>query len=200
MSAGHPIALSMLGSIFSHQLGYHLFLNGFILFLAGPTVCEEIGRGNFIALFIISGLGANLLSLWYNVLTKNFLMASLGMSGAGMGLIAAYSLLADRRRIGTDNWGVNYPGWIIFVPLLLSEMAQWRKMPRLGPHSLGGTSDHANHVGGMLSGAILGLWLKWRKAEQEKAWQEYDAGIIVPVSDEETEASETPVGVVEKDV
>ncbi|KAE9994267.1 hypothetical protein Vi05172_g8116 [Venturia inaequalis] len=199
MSAGHPIPLSMLGSIFSHQQVYHIFMNGLILFLAGPTVCEEIGRGNFITLFVVSGLGANLLSLWYNVLTKNYLMSSLGMSGAVYGLVAAYFLIADRRRIGSENWGVNYPGWIIFVLFLLGELAMWRKMPSLGPQSVGGTSDHANHVGGMVTGAILGLWLKRMKAEQEKAWQEYDAGVI-PVSDNETEASVTPVSVVEKDV
>lgn len=199
MSAGHPIPFSMLGSIFSHQQAHHIFMNGLILFLAGPIVCEEIGRGNFITLFVVSGLGANLLSLWYNVLIKNYLMASLGMSGAVLGLVAAYFLIADRRRIGSENWGVNYPGWIIFVPLLLGEMVMWRKMPRIRPESIGGTSDHANHVGGMITGAILGLWLKRMKAEQEKAWQEYDAG-EVSASDENTEASAAPVSVVEKDV
>ncbi|TLD34356.1 rhomboid family protein [Venturia nashicola] len=197
MSAGHPIAFSMLGSIFSHQTVRHIFTNGLILFLAGPTVCEEIGRGNFIAIFLVSGLGANLISLWYNVLIKNYLMASLGMSGAVYGLVAAYLLIADRRRIGSEIWGVNYPGWIVFVPLLLTEIVSWKKMPRLGPQSIGGTSDHANHVGGMVSGAILGLWLKWRKAEQEKAWHEYDAAVL-PVSEVETEASATPVNVVKK--
>lgn len=200
MSAGHPISFSMLGSIFSHQQAHHIFMNGLILFLAGPTVCEEIGRGNFIALFVVSGVGANLLSLWYNVLIKNYLMASLGMSGAIWGLVAAYFLIADRRHIGSEKWGVNYPGWIIFVPLLLGEMVMWRKMPRIRPESVGGTSDHANHVGGMVTGAILGLWLKRMKAEQEKAWEEYDAG-VVPVSEGQTEVTATPVVVVaERDV
>lgn len=204
MSAGNPIPLSMLGSVFSHQYANHIFTNGFLLFLAGPTVCEEIGRGNFIALFVVSGVGANLVSLWYHVLTKNYLMASLGMSGAVYGLVAAYLVIADRRRIGTEKWGVNYPGWVIFIPILLSEMLMWRKMRRIRPGNPGGSSDHANHVGGMVVGAILGLWLKRMKAKQEKAWREYDTG-VVPISDEvveatEKEASATPVSVVKKDM
>lgn len=198
LSAGHPTPFSMLGSIFSHQYAKHIFSNGLILFLAGPTVCEEIGRGNFIALFIVAGIGGNVLSLWYNVLVKNYLMASLGMSGATYGIVAAYFLLADRRHIGSDDWGVSYPGWVLFVPMLLFEMSLWRKMPNLVPGG-GGGSDHANHTGGIITGAILGLWLKWRKAAETEAWEKYDAG-DVPVSNEEVEESATLVSVVEKTV
>lgn len=199
MSAGHPTPLSMLGSVFSHQRFDHILWNGFILFLVGPIVCDEIGRGNFLALFVVSGVSANLVSLWYHVLFKNYLLASLGMSGALWGVIAAYWLIADRRRIGSENWGFEYPGWVVYVAVLLIEVASWRKMTRLRPDSAGGTSDHANHVGGLVTGAILGVWLRWRKAEERKAWEEYDAG-EVPASGESAQESATTVTTAGQDV
>jgi rhomboid-like protein len=196
MSVGHPIPFSVFGSMFSHQYPKHLLTNGFILFLAGPTVCEEIGRGNFIALFIISGIGGNIFSLYYNVLIKNFLSASLGMSSACYGIVAAYFLL-DKRRLGTETFGFDYNGWFALIPLLLSELISWRKTPRLVKGDTGGGSDYANHVGGMIAGAILGLWLKWRKEGESRAWEEYDG---LPVEIQEVEESASPVSVVKTDV
>lgn len=112
VSAVNPMHLSTLGNVFSYQHAKHIFTHGF-LFLAVPTVCEEIGRTNFIALFVISGVGANLVGLRYKVLVKNYLMASLVMPGAIRGIVAAYTLIiiVDRRRIGMQDWGVNYSGW-----------------------------------------------------------------------------------------
>jgi rhomboid-like protein len=183
MSAGHPKEFSLLGSIFSHQYPGHLFSNGLILFVAGAPVCDEIGRGNFLALFIISGIGGNLLSLYYNVLIKNFLAASLGMSSAVLGIVGAYFTLAESRHIGSETLGFDCPGWIALAPLMFYQMYMWKKAPKLLPETMGGGSDYANHVGGLFSGALIGWWLKWRADSEKKVWEEYDA---VPASGEES--------------
>ena len=51
---------------------------------------EEIGRVNFLALYVICGLFGNLTSLYYHVLRRNLVHVSLGASGAGFGIIGAY--------------------------------------------------------------------------------------------------------------
>jgi rhomboid-like protein len=191
MSAGHPKAFSILGSVFSHQLPKHIFSNGLILFVAGPSVCDEIGRGNFIALFVISGIGGNMLSLYYNVLTKNFLAASLGMSSAVLGIVGAYFTLAETRRIGTEEFGINSNGWIALAPLIAYEMYMWKKAPKVHADTMGGGSDYANHVGGLLSGALIGYLLKRRADKEKKEWDHFDAGAV-------TEESITGIAVVEE--
>lgn len=77
----------------------------------------------------------------------------------------------------------------------------WRKMPRIRPGDLGGMSNYADHAGGMVYRCNFGLVVETDEAEQGKAWQEYDAGVVPQaVSNEDPEASKTPAAVVEKDV
>ena len=103
---GYPYALSVVGNVFSHQQPLHLATNMFVLWLMGTrctswqtvavthadlrTVHEDVGRGNFLAIYTASGVLASFFSLTSFVLRRNFVTSSLGASGAVAGVIAAY--------------------------------------------------------------------------------------------------------------
>lgn len=56
-------------------------------------VHDEIGRGNFLAVYLASGVFGSLTSLTAHVLTGKLTVTSLGASGAIAGLVAAWCML-----------------------------------------------------------------------------------------------------------
>lgn len=54
---------------------------------------DEIGRGNFLALYIASGVFGSFTSLALHVLLNKLTVTSLGASGAIAGLVAAWCML-----------------------------------------------------------------------------------------------------------
>jgi rhomboid-like protein len=174
MSAGHPNTFSVLGNVFSHQGFAHLASNTTILFLVGSTVHEEVGRGTFIALYLISGVLGSMFSLYFNVLTRNFLSASIGNSNALYGLIGAYWTLSLKRKIGFTEYSFEYYSVIPLTLVAVAEFYAWRKMGKILPGG-GGGNDHANHVGGLVAGATLGYYLRLRADRERKALQEFNA-------------------------
>lgn len=106
----YPYAMSVVGSVFSHQQFKHLLTNTVILWLIGLrrecpfpfscaqltnwyTVHDEIGRGNFLSLYLSSGVIGSLISLTSHVLLQRLTVTSLGASGAIAGLVAAWCML-----------------------------------------------------------------------------------------------------------
>ena len=91
LSAGVPNPFSVLGSVFSHQFWTtHLVQNTIFLFLVGMPLHDEVGRLNFIAIYLSAGVFGSLTSLYWNVLRRKFLIATIGASGATAGLLGAY--------------------------------------------------------------------------------------------------------------
>lgn len=56
-------------------------------------VHDEIGRGNFLALYLATGVFGSMTSLAAHVLTRKLTVTSLGASGAIAGLVAAWCTL-----------------------------------------------------------------------------------------------------------
>jgi len=168
-SVGHPNAFSVLGSAFSHQQFGHLARNTALLFLVGIPVHEELGRGTFIGLYLISAVSGSLLSLTFNVLTKNILSASVGASSAIYGLIGAYFVTQEERRLGFEEWSATYDGRIGLATVVAWELYCWRRSGwgRVVEGS-GGGSDHANHLGGVIAGAAVGWWIRMRAEESRR--------------------------------
>ena len=57
---------------------------------------DDVGRANFLAIYMSSGAIASLVSLTSFVLRKNLITSSLGASGAVAGVIAAYCWLHSK--------------------------------------------------------------------------------------------------------
>lgn len=86
---GYPRALAVLGNAFSHQSFKHLAINMIFIYVMGTQLHDQIGRGNFLALYFGTAVTASFASLAFHVVTKRFHVSSLGASGALNGVVAA---------------------------------------------------------------------------------------------------------------
>ena len=88
-------------SMFLHFGFEHLMNNMVTLVLLGWNLEIEVGKIKFLLIYILSGLGGNILSAWYEVRTMDYTISA-GASGAIYGIIGAllYIAMRNRGRIG----------------------------------------------------------------------------------------------------
>ncbi|UGY92589.1 rhomboid family intramembrane serine protease [Streptomyces gobiensis] len=84
----------LLTSAFLHQEIWHIGFNMMALWFLGPPLEAALGRSRFLALYLLSALGGNVLTYW--LMAQNQL--SLGASGAIFGLFGATAVLMRRMR------------------------------------------------------------------------------------------------------
>ncbi|ROT39731.1 rhomboid-domain-containing protein [Sodiomyces alkalinus F11] len=87
---GLPRASSLVFSTFSHSEFTHLVANMAGLYLFGTLLHEDVGRGNFLAIYLASGALGALGSLWLLTLRGRLMYSTLGASGAVYGIMGAY--------------------------------------------------------------------------------------------------------------
>ena len=170
---GYPYALSMVGNMFSHQTFSHLAVNMAVLYFVGTRLHDEVGRGNFLAIYFGCGAVGSFVSLTSWVLRGSFISASLGASGAISGVIAAYLWTISGESVSMfgvfppDSW----PGIPAIAVLALMigidafAVTRWNKVPV--------TMDHWAHLGGYAAGIgsaeLLKMKARRRKARNRKA-------------------------------
>jgi membrane associated rhomboid family serine protease len=123
----------LLTGAFLHVAIWHIALNMFVLVMVGPAVEAMLGRLRFTALYLLAGIGGNVLA--YVVKDANYV--SVGASGAIFGLFAAYWVLARKMRADTSAM----TGTIVINLLLsvtISGISLW------------------GHIGGLITGAVIG--------------------------------------------
>ena len=126
----------ILSSTFLHAGIEHLFNNMVILFFLGAMIEKVTGHLQFLILYLLSGIGANICSLIYKVIAMERI-ASVGASGAIFGLdgVLLAWILLDRRSI------------ILMIALSLYNGFTAQNV------------DNAAHVGGLLTGFLAGALL-----------------------------------------
>jgi rhomboid protease GluP len=136
----------------------HLALNGFCLYLAGIMLESFVGRRWFVALFVIGGACGSLISLAINPDST----VSIGASGAIMGLLAAAFVCSFRYPSGVLRTQVQMTAMQVLIPSLIP-----LAVSRTGQHV-----DFAGHLGGALSGALVGFALlkTWSPAKPRPAF------------------------------
>jgi len=130
-------------SQFIHAGLMHIGMNMISLYFAGVFMESILGKKWFIVLYLLSGICASLLSVYWN--TKGI---SIGASGAIMGLYGAFAAFLITRFFGkglTAFFSI-YIGIFVGINLLAG---------------LSGGIDNAAHIGGLLSGFIAGLILRF---------------------------------------
>ncbi|PKS10500.1 hypothetical protein jhhlp_002252 [Lomentospora prolificans] len=146
---GMPRPITIITSMFSHQKFSHLALNMGMLYYIGNRLHDEIGRANFLALYLSSGVIGYVSSLCFHSLT----VASLGASGAVLGITAAYFWLHlwDKFRImgfpAEPSEGVDGIAFLISVLI-------WNLVAAIAPSKVA-QADIVSHMGGLLSGVGL---------------------------------------------
>ncbi|PMD48640.1 rhomboid-domain-containing protein [Hyaloscypha variabilis F] len=164
---GYPRAFSLLGNTFSHQTFSHFGVNMTVLWFVGTRLHEEVGRANFLAIYISSGAIGSLFSLTSWVMRNNFVSASLGASGAICGIVAAYLWLNSSEAVRIfgvfppEDWpSISALGFLVF--LIGLEIATLNKMNAII------TVDHWAHLGGYAAGIASAQMLRMQ-ARRRKA-------------------------------
>ncbi|MBI2818893.1 MAG: rhomboid family intramembrane serine protease [Acidobacteria bacterium] len=125
--------------IFLHGSLLHLGMNSWVLYDLGPTVESLYGRQRYLVLYVLSGIGGNLLSYWWSPYSL-----SIGASGSILGLVGAMITYGyrNRSRLGESVRNM-YVRWAIYV-LIFGFLVPF--------------IDNAAHIGGLLAGMAFG-WL-----------------------------------------
>ena len=134
-------------SMFLHFGFEHLMNNMVVLVLIGWNLEMEIGKVKYLIIYLLSGLGGNLLSAWWEIQTADYAISA-GASGAVFGLIGTllYVAIRNHGRVGEiSGRGIVF---MIIVSLYY------------GFTSSG--VDNMAHIGGLVTGFLLGVLLYWK--------------------------------------
>lgn len=177
---GIPVPLSLLGNVFSHQTLKHVGLNMVWLLVLGLSLHEDIGRGNFLGLYVAGGVIGSLVSASSYVFRGVLFTSHLGASGAVSAVVAAYCTLHadDRFRpvVVPKDWQdtFSFTGMQIFTCMVLWEIAQFISIRRFARYR---TTDFAAHFGGYAVGVLAGWWFRqdkdreqYRKNKRKMMW------------------------------
>jgi membrane associated rhomboid family serine protease len=159
--------LTLLTSQFLHGGWFHLLSNMLALVIFADNVEDRLGHWRFLLFYLVCGIAAALLHIWFNPLSN---VPAIGASGAISGVLAAYLVLFPAARVVAlvpvffIPWFVEVPaiiwvgGW--FLAQLLNGLLSLASDMEL----LGGVAWWA-HVGGFLAGLVL-VWPLRRPAPQ----------------------------------
>ncbi len=125
--------------VFLHIGIDHLAVNMFFLFFIGTFLESLLGRFRFLIAYLCTGLLASIASLWWNNTT-----ASAGASGAIFGLMGVFLALLTTNYIAKE-----------VRKLLLISFSAFVVYNLLGGLRNGGV-DNAAHIGGLVSGMLMG--------------------------------------------
>lgn len=134
----------LLASTFLHGGLIHLAMNMVGLWGAGTLLCRLLGNGQFLLLYLASGLAGASASLHFSAQTA----VSVGASGAVFGVLAALIVVVRRERAALPQSVVRgiFTSEAVFL------------LYALGNGFARSGIDNAAHVGGLLAGAGMG-WL-----------------------------------------
>ncbi len=133
-------AYRIITHLFLHGHIFHLLFNLYALFVIGRELEPDIGTKSFVLAYVLAGIGAAIASLYWNLF-----VLGVGASGAIFGLfgVSLVRNLADSRSNNGHLTGViiNFVLFLV-INFILAEALR---------------ADVAAHMGGLATGAVLGL-------------------------------------------
>lgn len=149
---------TLITSVFSHNMFFHIFLNMYAFFGFGTILENELGSARFLRFYFASGIFASIA----HTLVSAFLMnepglPALGASGAVSGTILLFSLLNPKERILL--LGI-IPLPALFAALLFVGLDIWGLISQTNGGSL--PIGHGAHLGGALYGLLYYFALRAR--------------------------------------
>jgi rhomboid protease GluP len=130
----------LLTNCFLHFGIIHLLLNMYALVFVGLLLEPFLGRVKFIVAYLLTGIAASMVSLWWHDYT-----VSAGASGAIFGLYGVFLVILSTNHIERSmrtGLLINIGAFVIY---------------NLVYGSFKGGIDNAAHLGGLLSGLLIGL-------------------------------------------
>src|SRR5688500_9610810 len=139
----------LLTSAFTHVSPFHLALNMLGLYLFGPVIEAALGRGRFLAVYLLSALAGSAMVYWLSAEYGS----TLGASGAIYGLLGAALVLAYKVRGDVQG---------ILVLLAINTVYTFA-----GPSNI----SWQGHLGGFLGGLALTVLVAYAPRERRTLWQ-----------------------------
>jgi membrane associated rhomboid family serine protease len=134
----------LLTAVFLHGDAEHVIGNLIALLVLGPYAERVYGRAGYGAIYLGTGLLASAVDLWVN-----FLVVSVGASGAIFGVLGALIAYALRRR-------GHLPMRAIRIVVIAGSMfAAWTFWQGLGSEGI----NNSAHLTGFVAGALIGTWI-----------------------------------------
>ncbi|HHH27381.1 MAG TPA: rhomboid family intramembrane serine protease [Polyangiaceae bacterium] len=156
LAQAHTVATSM----FMHapETWWHLGSNMLFLWIFGDNVEDALGKGRYMALYLLAGLFAAVAQI---AIDPSSAIPIVGASGAISGVLAAYGTLYPRSPVLVLN--PIMPMWLFGYPTLLLPawliIAEYFIMNLLGGFASVGASGGGvaffAHLGGFVSGLVL---------------------------------------------
>ncbi len=139
----------LLTSMFEHSGIMHLLLNLAGLIIAAIFVEPILGRKKYFILYLLSGLCGSLASIWWypNTVSVGASGAIFGLYGAILGLLSTDAFPKEGKK-----------GIFVMIGVYVGINLIW---------GLTGGIDNAAHIGGLLSGALIGIILYKLDAEKK---------------------------------
>lgn len=152
----------LLSSGFMHVSWTHLMVNMLTLYFFAGSVESRLGVFGFMALYLVSLLGGNLLSLVLQRRDPQY--RAVGASGAVSGVVYAAIALFPGMELAFIFVPIPFPAWIYGVGFILYSIYGMNR----GKDNIG----HEAHLGGALSGLLVALLL------QPQIWNQHPMTII----------------------
>ncbi|KAI0125570.1 hypothetical protein BJ170DRAFT_438604 [Xylariales sp. AK1849] len=147
-----PRPLQLVGAMFSHHSFGHLAGNMMALWFFGIRLHDEIGRGNFLALYFASGTLGFLASHFNLVLIRGLQFTTLGASGGIYGILAAFFWMHrydEFKVFGYPPDPMSGPQGLAFLGLIIG----LHLVAMFSKNRAASSLDIASHMGGMVAGA-----------------------------------------------
>ena len=164
----------MVTSLFLHIGLLHLMFNMFALYYFGQVAERMVGSWNLLAMFLLAGIGGNLLNNylgWQMILHGEMPVISAGASGGIMG-IGMMLLVTALMKTPLNNIQLNYRSLLLVMAI------------NLGYGFVVGGIDNAAHVGGAIVGALLGAVYIWqtRSDTSQASFTDIEQAVNVPTA------------------
>lgn len=157
LKAGKLQISDLVVHMFLHGGVMHLLGNMMFLFAVGFMVEAALGRWLYLLSYVLAGLGSTVLDVALNL---DSLVPAIGASGAISGIMGLYAVLFGMRKVRFFYFILVYfdyvkaPALLLFVLWLGYEVFQqllWSEYSNI---------NYLAHIGGLLTGGILGFSLK----------------------------------------
>lgn len=147
-----PTALT---TMFLHADVAHILVNVIVFAFMGMGFEERVGRGRFLATFVVSGVIGTLLHSVTNLGGMGAHVPVVGASGAVFGIIGAYATLFPRDRVVLFVFLI-IPNVPVYIAALVYTVVEVVALNAFG--AAGGVARYA-HVGGIVGGALMAFLL-----------------------------------------
>lgn len=138
-----PLIWQPVTYMFIHGGLWHVAINMFVLWMFGGELESIWGRSNFLKYYFVTGVGAGLVWLIFNIGGSNAIL--IGASGAIYGILMAYGLMFPNR---TVYLYFLFPIKVKWFVIFIGAVAFFSSM------GTGSNISHLTHLSGMLIGYL----------------------------------------------